>query len=40
MVDKFSTFVFEKLKEAVESRIMAAENVERMAVLLEDVLNA
>jgi len=32
--------VFERLKEAVELRIMAAENVKQMAVLLEeDVLN-
>ncbi|OCL01020.1 uncharacterized protein K441DRAFT_8929 [Cenococcum geophilum 1.58] len=40
VVDKPSTFVFERLKEAVESRIVATENAERMAVLLEeDVLN-
>ena len=40
VVDKPSTLVFERLKEAVESRIMAAENAERMAVLPEeDVLN-
>jgi len=32
--------VFKRLKEAVELRIMAAENAQRMAVLLEeDVLN-
>ena len=40
VVDKPSTFVFERLKEAVELRIMAAENAERMAILPEkDVLN-
>jgi len=32
--------VFERLKEAVESRMMAVENAERMAVLPEeDALN-
>jgi len=32
--------MFKRLKEAVELRIMAAENVKRIAVLLEeDVLN-
>jgi len=32
--------MFKRLKEAVELRIMAAENVKQMAVLLkEDVLN-
>jgi hypothetical protein len=40
VVDKPSTFVFKRLKEAVESRIMATENAERMTILLErDVLN-
>ena len=40
VADKPSTLVFEELKEAVESRIVAAENTKRMAVLLEeDVLN-
>ena len=40
VVDKPSTFVFERLKEAVELRIMAAENAERIAVLpKEDILN-
>ena len=40
VVDKPSTFIFKRLKEAVESRIMAIENTERMAVLPEeDVLN-
>jgi len=40
VVDKSSTLIFERLKEAVESRIMAAENVKRMAVLPEeDILN-
>ena len=32
--------MFEKLKKAIESKIVVAENAERMAVLLkEDVLN-
>jgi len=32
--------VFKRLKEAVELRIVAAENVKQMAILLEeDVLN-
>jgi len=40
VADEPSTLIFERLKEAVELRIMAAENVKRMAVLLEeDVLN-
>ena len=40
VVDKPSTFVFERLKEAVESRIMAVENAERMTIFLEkDALN-
>ena len=40
VVDKPRTFVFKRLKEAVESRIMAAENAKRMAVLPEeDILN-
>jgi len=40
VVDEPSTLVFKRLKEAVELRIIAAENVKRMAVLLEeDVLN-
>ena len=40
VIDKPSTFVFERLKEAIELRIMAAENAERMAVLPEeDILN-
>jgi len=40
VVDKPSTLIFKRLKEAIESRIMAAENVKRMAVLPEeDVLN-
>ena len=40
VVDKPSTFIFKRLKEAVESRIMAAENAEQMAVLSEEeVLN-
>jgi len=40
VVDKPSTLMFKRLKEAIESRIMATENVKRIAVLLEeDVLN-
>ena len=40
VVDKPSTFIFKRLKEAVESRIMATENAERMTILLEkDILN-
>ena len=40
VVDEPSTLIFERLKKAVELRIVAAENVERMAVLPEeDVLN-
>ena len=40
VVDKSSTLVFKRLKEAIESRIMAAENAERIAILLEEnVLN-
>ena len=38
VADEPSTLIFERLKEAVESRIMAAESAERMAVL-EEVLN-
>jgi hypothetical protein len=40
VVDKPSTLVFERLKEAVELRIIAVESAERMAVLPEEeVLN-
>jgi len=40
VADKPSTLMFKRLKEAVELRIVAAENVKRMAVLPEeDVLN-
>jgi hypothetical protein len=40
VADEPSTLVFERLKKAIELRIMAAENAERMAVLPEeDVLN-
>ena len=38
MADEPSTLVFERLKEAIELRIVAAESAERMAVL-EEVLN-
>ena len=39
VADEPSTLVFERLKEAVELRIMAAESAERMAALEEEVLN-
>ena len=40
VADEPSTLIFKRLKKAVELRIVAAENVERMAVLPEeDVLN-
>jgi len=40
IADKPSTLIFKRLKEAIELRIIATENVKRMAVLLEeDVLN-
>ena len=40
IVEEFSTLMFEELKKAVELRIVAAENAEWMAVLLEeDILN-
>jgi len=40
VADKFSTLMFKRLKEAVELRIIAAENFKQMAVLLEeDILN-
>ena len=38
VADEPSTLIFERLKEAVELRIIATENAERMAVL-EEVLN-
>ena len=40
VVDKPSTFIFKRLKEAVESRIIATENAKQMAILPEeDILN-
>jgi hypothetical protein len=39
VVDEPSTLVFERLKEAVELRIVAIEGAKRIDVLLEDVLN-
>ena len=39
VLDEPSTLIFERLKEAVESRIVAAESAKRMAVLEEEVLN-
>jgi len=40
IADEPSSLIFEGLKEAVESKIVATENAERMAALLEDVQNA
>jgi len=31
--------MFKRLKEAIELRIMAIKNAERIAILLEDILN-
>ena len=39
IVDKPNTLIFEKLKEAIELRIIATESTKRMAVLKEEVLN-
>jgi len=39
VADEPSTLIFKRLKEAVELRIMAVENAERIAVLEEEVLN-
>ena len=40
VVDEPSTFIFERLKEAVELRIVAIEGAKRIDVLLEkDILN-
>ena len=40
VVDKPSTLIFKRLKEAVELRIVAVENIKQIAVLLEeDILN-
>ena len=39
IVDKLSTFIFKRLKEAVELRIIAIESAKRMAILEEEVLN-
>ena len=39
VTDEPSTLVFKRLKEAVESRIMATESAERMTVLEGEVLN-
>ena len=39
IVDKPSTLIFKRLKEAVELRIIATESAERMVVLEEEVLN-
>jgi len=40
VVDKPSTFIFKRLKEAVKSRIIAIENAKQMDILLEeDTLN-
>jgi len=40
VIDEPSTLIFKRLKKAVELRIIAKENVEQIAILLEeDVLN-
>ena len=39
VADEPSTLIFERLKEAVELRIVATESAKRMAVLEEEVLN-
>ena len=40
VADKYRTLVFKRLKEAVESRIMAVEGAKRIDILLEeDALN-
>ena len=40
VADKFSIFIFKRLKKAVELRIIAVENVKWMVVFLEkDILN-
>ena len=40
VIDEPSTFVFKRLKEAIELRIVAREGAKRIDVLLEeDVLN-
>ena len=40
VADEPSTLIFERLKEAIESRIMAIENTKQMAIFLkEDALN-
>jgi len=36
VADEPSTLMFERLKEAIESRIMAIENVKQIAVLPEE----
>ena len=36
VADESSTFVFERLKKAVELKMIALENAERMTVLLEE----
>jgi len=36
IADKPSTLIFKRLKEAVELRIMATENIKRMAVFPEE----
>ena len=36
VADESNTFVFERLKKAVESKIIASENAKRITVLLEE----
>ena len=40
IVDKLNTFMFKRLKKAIELKIIAVEGVEQMDILLkEDTLN-
>jgi hypothetical protein len=39
VVDEPSTLIFERLKEAIELRIMAIESAKQIPVLEEEVLN-
>ena len=39
VADEPSTLIFERLKEAIELRIIAIENAKQIDVLLEDPLN-
>ena len=39
VIDEPSTLIFERLKKAVELRIVAVESAERIGILEEEVLN-